>query len=263
MTTTQSAKTADGVLIAFEEEGVGDPLVLVHGITDNREIWDGTVDRLAGDYRCVRLDLRGHGQSGDACDYSPFAMAADVAAVVGALGLERPALVGHSLGAVVVSGYAASAPASCVVNVDQSLRFGDFGAALSPMELALRGPGFRDAMKAMFANMAGDRLSPESRAYLDMREAEARQEVVVGVWDLVFKTPVDQLTAMAEEFLPAVTVPYLALHGSDPGEGYAEWLKRSVPTATVELWDGDGHFLQLAEPDRFAERVRRFLVDHR
>jgi pimeloyl-ACP methyl ester carboxylesterase len=263
MPTNHSAQAADGVLIAFEEEGSGPPVVLVHGITDNREIWDGTVSRLAGEYRCVRLDLRGHGQSGDAADYSPFTMASDVAAVVTGLGLERPALVGHSLGAVVATAYATGAPACCVVNVDQLLRFGDFGAALAPMESALRGEGFRETMSAMFAAMAGDRLPPDARAYLDEREAGARQDVVLGVWDLVFKTPVDELTSMAEQLLPAVTVPYLALHGSDPGPGYAEWLTGLVPTASVEVWDGLGHFLLLAEPDRFATRLGQFLADHR
>jgi pimeloyl-ACP methyl ester carboxylesterase len=263
MPTIHSAKTPDGVVIAFEEEGSGPPVVLVHGITDNREIWDGTVSRLAGDFRCVRLDLRGHGQSGDAADLSPFTMASDVAAVVAELGLERPALVGHSLGAVVVTAYAASAPAACAVNVDQPLRFGDFGAALAPMEPALRGEGFRETMAAMFTAMAGDRLSPEAQAYVDKREAEARQDVVLGVWDVVFKTPTDELTAMAEQLLAGVTVPYLAIHGSDPGPGYEEWLTGLVPTATVEVWDSLGHFLLLADPDRFAARLGQFLADHR
>src|SRR3954465_15470231 len=94
MPPTQSVKTADGVTIAYEDAGSGPPVVFVHGVTDDRQIWDGTVDRLADNHRCVRLDLRGHGESGDASDYAAFSMAADITAVVEATGLERPALVG-------------------------------------------------------------------------------------------------------------------------------------------------------------------------
>jgi pimeloyl-ACP methyl ester carboxylesterase len=33
-----------------------------------------------------------------------------------------------------------------------------------------------------------------------------------------------------------------------------------VPTASVEVWDGDGHWLHLVEPDRFAARIREFVA---
>jgi len=253
--------TVDGVRIAFDDVGSGPPLVLVHGITDNRSLWGPIVDRLKDEYRCVTLDLRGHGDSGDAVDYSALAMATDVGAVVAALGLtEAPRLVGHSLGGVVVTVYAAGAAAAAVVNVDQSLRFGDFAAALTPLEGALRGDGFPEALTAIFASMQGDRLDEATTRLLMSHREHARQDVVLGVWDLVFSTPAADLDALVAQLGPAIEAPYLALHGLPLALGYVEWLHGIIPGAVIEEWPGDGHYLHLVDPDRFVARLRTFFA---
>jgi len=244
-------------MIAWEESGSGVPAVFVHGITEDRRSWDPVVALLDDRFRCVRLDLRGHGASPDADDYGALAMADDVAAVVEEAGIdEPPLLVGHSLGAVVVTAYAAQAPARAVVNVDQSMRFGDFAAALQPVTSELRGPRFGDVLGAVFDSLGLSRLGERDLAYVTERHRSARQDVVLGVWSLILDTPPDELTAVAESLLPAVQVPYLAVHGSDPGPDYVAWISRLVPTATVEVWEGDGHYPHLVEPKRFADRLR-------
>ncbi|MBA3303894.1 MAG: alpha/beta fold hydrolase, partial [Acidimicrobiia bacterium] len=87
------------------------------------------------------------------------------------------------------------------------------------------------------------------------------RDVVLGVWGTVFESTDQELLALVEGAASAVTVPYLALFGSDPGEGYADWLGGLVPSATVEVWDGSGHWPHLADPDRFAERVGRLAAE--
>ncbi len=114
--------TDDGVEIAYDVRGDGPPIVLVHGLSDSRADWAPIVDRLSSDHRCIALDLRGHGESGDTADYGALTMAADVAAVVAAEDLVAPMVIGHSLGGAVVSVYATTAPVTAVVNVDQGLR---------------------------------------------------------------------------------------------------------------------------------------------
>jgi pimeloyl-ACP methyl ester carboxylesterase len=249
-------------MIAWEESGSGPTIVLVHGNTEDRRGWDAVVPLLEDSYRCVRLDLRGHGESSNADDYSAIAMAEDVATVVAEASIdEPPLLVGHSLGAVVVTAYAAGAPARAVVNVDQGLALGDFAAALQQVEPMLRGEGFHDALGMVFAGLGVDALPPRWREWAEAKHAAARQEVVLGTWQLIFDSDAATLNGIVESMLGAVTVPYLAIHGSDPGDGYAGWLTSHVPTATVEVWDGDGHYPHLVEPERFAARVRAFSGD--
>lgn len=254
------ATTADGVDIRYEVAGDGPAVVLVHGITDSSADWSPIDERLAADHTVVSLDLRGHGGSGDAEDYSPLAMTQDVAAVVDTTGVEEPLLIGHSLGGAVVSAYAATAPCRGVVNVDQSLRFSDFGAALGQLEHQLKGSGFHPALRAVFHSLDGPLVPDHLRVRLAANRDRARQEVVLGVWDMVFSSTGEELDAVADAVGPGITAPYIAVHGSDPGEGYAAWLTERIPHAVVELWPDHGHYPHLVDPERFLARVAQF--DH-
>jgi pimeloyl-ACP methyl ester carboxylesterase len=91
--------------------GNGQPLLLLHGLASNARIWDLTAPLLTGGFRVVALDQRGHGLS-DKPDggYDFASVTGDLAAFVQALGLERPALAGHSWGANVALQFAADRP---------------------------------------------------------------------------------------------------------------------------------------------------------
>jgi pimeloyl-ACP methyl ester carboxylesterase len=246
-------------MIAWDEAGSGPPLILVHGITEDRHAWDTVVPELSPAFRCVRLDLRNHGESSDADDGTALAMAGDVAEVVAAAGIDEPPLVvGHSLGAMVATIYAAQAPVRGIVNVDQSLHLSEFAAAVQPLAPLLRGPEFADTLPAAFGSLDGIGLPPDVVRYLEDKHRNARQEVVLAVWDLVLDSPPAELDALVDGFAAGVRAPYLAIHGADPGTGYADWLAARIPGARVEAWGTGGHYPHLADPARFAARVRDF-----
>ncbi len=145
-----------------------------------------------------------------------------------------------------------------VVNVDQSLQLGGFATALQSLASQLRGPDFTAAFDAVIASLGLDALNDDDRAWAAAKHRAARQDVVVGVWSTVLDSTPDELMATVESVLPAVDAPYLAVHGSPTPPDYAAWLANLVPRATVEVWDGDGHYPHLVEPERFAARVRAF-----
>ncbi len=76
------------------------PIVLLHGGHQSAHSWDLVSLHLAQDYRVLALDQRGHGDSEWSRDvnYSNHTMALDAGAFLDALGLERPILMGHSMG---------------------------------------------------------------------------------------------------------------------------------------------------------------------
>lgn len=76
-------------------------LVLVHGITDDGLCWEAVATELTQNFDLVMVDLRGHGKS-DAPedDYAMESMASELAGLIWALGLEKPILLGHSMGAM-------------------------------------------------------------------------------------------------------------------------------------------------------------------
>ena len=76
------------------------PLVLNHGATDNGLRWTPVARALEADFDVVMPDARGHGLSAVPVDgYGAGEQAADLAGLIEALGLERPAVGGHSMGA--------------------------------------------------------------------------------------------------------------------------------------------------------------------
>jgi pimeloyl-ACP methyl ester carboxylesterase len=160
---------------------------------------------------------------------------------------------------VVVTAFA-SAPVRAVVNVDQSLRFSDFASALRPLEGDLRGDGFHRTLAATFASMNGPLLPEADRARLAAHRTAARQDVVLGVWDLVFASSDAELDALAASVGGHIEAPYLALHGMEPGADYDGWLGARLPTATVERWVDHGHYPHLVDPDRFAARLLDLLA---
>lgn len=250
--------TADGVDIHHQIIGTGPPVVLVHGITDSSADWAPIDQRLASDHTVVTLDLRGHGRSGDAEDYSALAMVNDLAAVVEATGIEPPLVVGHSLGAVVAAAYASSAPVRGIVGIDQTLRFSDFAAMVRQLEHQLRGDGFHAAMRAIFGRLDGPLMPDSLRFRLAANRDEARQDVVLGAWDLTFSTSDDELDAMVAAMAPGITVPILALHGNELTGDYGGWLQGLVPQVEIEVWADHGHYPHLVDPERFLARLTQF-----
>jgi len=83
-------------------------LVLLHGLTDSGQCWPRVVNALASEYEMILPDARGHGLSDKpATGYAPQDHAADVAGLIRGLGLIRPILIGHSMGAGVSATVAA------------------------------------------------------------------------------------------------------------------------------------------------------------
>ena len=81
------------------EAGQGEPLVLLHGWPQHWYAWRALVPRLAGSYRLVMPDLRGHGWTGaPAGGYDKEQLATDLLGLLDALELPRVGLVGHDWG---------------------------------------------------------------------------------------------------------------------------------------------------------------------
>ena len=102
---TKFAQGNDGVRIAYEVVGEGEPVVLVHGFASDRvQNWraPGWYQTLTGaGYRVVALDCRGHGESDKPHDpkfYGHAKMAADVIAVMEDAGISHALLMGYSMG---------------------------------------------------------------------------------------------------------------------------------------------------------------------
>jgi pimeloyl-ACP methyl ester carboxylesterase len=92
------------MVLAYERAGSGEPLVLIHGIGHRRQAWYPVLEPLAEEYDVIAVDLPGHGESTDGLDPSlPVrdALRRALEETYADLGIERPHVVGNSLGGLI------------------------------------------------------------------------------------------------------------------------------------------------------------------
>ena len=82
----------------FREYGEGPPVVLLHGLLASSDNWFTVARLLSDSYRIIAPDLRNHGMSPHSDDFDYTLLAADVRELIGDLNLDKPFIVGHSLG---------------------------------------------------------------------------------------------------------------------------------------------------------------------
>ena len=105
--------SANVIKVHYHRTGTpGKPvLLLLHGITDSGRVWVRVARELEDEYDMVMTDARGHGQSGDlSTGFSIPMLADDAAGVIQGLGLGRPYVWGHSMGAITAATLAANYP---------------------------------------------------------------------------------------------------------------------------------------------------------
>ena len=102
--TVDNAISADGISIAYEVRGEGEPaLVFVHGWCCDRSYWNKQLPHFAEKYKVVSIDLAGHGESGlDRKEWTMGAFGEDVVAVINKLDLDQAVFIGHSMGGPVI-----------------------------------------------------------------------------------------------------------------------------------------------------------------
>ena len=100
---TKNDLKINGAQLHYYRTGDGSkpPLVLAHGFSDDGLCWQPTAANLQAEYDVVLPDARGHGFSDRVIPGEPVDMTSDLAGIIQGLGLERPIVGGHSMGAMV------------------------------------------------------------------------------------------------------------------------------------------------------------------
>jgi pimeloyl-ACP methyl ester carboxylesterase len=256
--------TVDGAAIDVLDEGRGPAVVLLHGFPLAKEIWDAQAAALSRAARVVRPDLRGLGRS--AVTPGPVLMqtlAADVAGVLDALGIERAAVVGHSLGTYVAfSFYRLFAERVTAIGLVCGRPDADDAATRERREaLASRaesegiGPVADFYLPRLFAPAAyGSSDAPERVAAMcaatDPRGAAA---VLRGMG----------LRSSSEDILGEIDVPVRVVAGADDGLipiAVQRSMAAAIPGAAFDVVAG-GHMPMLEAPAALTAALERLVAD--
>jgi len=265
---TSGDVNSNGIRIHYTRTGGHKPvLVLAHGATDSGLCWTRLARELESDYDVIMPDARGHGLS-EAPDsgYSSADHAADLAGVISGLGLERPAVGGHSMGAGTTMRLAADYPEllSCAILEDPGIRLDDgpSAGAQDPRAVIRKNVEVAQTEGREAAITRGRGVNPtwSEEEFGPWSEAKAR----------VSRQFLDALTGggrMLEwrELLPRLRCPVL-LVTSDPERGgivtpeAAAEAKRLLPSLEVVRLTGAGHNIRREQFGAFVAAVRSFLT---
>jgi pimeloyl-ACP methyl ester carboxylesterase len=242
--------------LAYDIQGTGTPVVFLHGLTFDRRTWRPVIDQLDGCVTSIAIDLPAHGDSGGE-PASLETVAEQIHLLLETLGVERPVLVGHSMAAGLAGLYASAYLARGVVLVDQATEVLPFAQMLHQIAPMLRGPDFAQAWPDIENSLGLDRI-PEPARTLVLATHTVDQDVVLGYWTQVLTTEPAELQAWIDAKAAMIQVPCLAVFGRRATDGERERLGRLLD-AQIEEWPGDGHFVHLVDPRRFATRLRAFV----
>jgi pimeloyl-ACP methyl ester carboxylesterase len=138
----------NGINLYYETHGTGRPLILLHGGLGSGEMFGPLLPALAAGHQVIAVDLQGHGRTADVDrPLSIETMADDIAALIGHLGLDRPDVMGYSLGGGVAMLTAIRHPevVGRLVAVSANIR----RSAIYPEMLAQQGQVGPDAVEFM------------------------------------------------------------------------------------------------------------------
>lgn len=245
-----------GRSLFYREEAGGDPpVLLVHGWCCDHTYMVPQLEHFARTHRVIAPDLSGHGRSDkSATSYSIAGFADEVAWLANHLGLERPLVVGHSMGGAVALELAVrypDLPAAIVILDNTVIPPPDRRARMEELARALAGPDYRDAMRRALEGGFFSRWDdPGRKARIEEAMMSAPQHVIAGAWDGILQW--DGAAAIA-----GCTVPALYVAGSEVRTELGRMLELCPQLITAQV-AGAGHFMQLEVPDQVNAMLDRF-----
>jgi 3-oxoadipate enol-lactonase len=247
---------------AYSVEGTGPPLILIHGIGASRHSWDGLIQHLKSDFRCVSYDLRGHGRSPlPTPPYTLEDLVADLEALRRELHIEKAHFAGHSLGGMIGPAYARRYPdrvLSLGLYSTAAFRTADDAAKVRGVVAAMRAKGIPPVLATLNERWFTPEFAARSPEVIERR----MQQVIdtdSGVFLSVFDIYAE--TEMAP-WLAEIRHPSLVLTGENDGgcnPRLNAQIAASMPNAELVILPALRHAILLEAPQAVAPPVREFL----
>ncbi len=249
--------------------GAGPPILFIPGLAATLDSWNYQMLSLSDRYRCICIDLRGHGDSDKPCSkYSYDEMCGDVRCLLGALDLHDVTLVGWSMGAGVGLKYVADGNADGRVT-----RLALVGPA-TPRFMATEAEPFGMDIETAKASLEGMRTAlPETMAAFagvnfHRSDREATSNWFLSQWLKMpayvgyryFKTLLEE---DLRDKLKKVRLPTLICHGRHDQvahPGWSEYMVSRIPNCRLIWFEDSGHVLMVEEPDKLSQALATFVA---
>ena len=257
----------NGARIAYRVEGSTDAgcpwLVFSHSLACDHTMWDPQTEAFS-DFRVLRFDTRGHGQSSaPAGDYSLELLADDLRALLDALAIRRSHFVGLSMGGMIGQQFALKYPG----------RFLSLTLADTTSRYPAEARSVWDERLALVRNRGMDAIVPSTlERWFTAAFREREPAVVARIGHLIRSTPrtgyagcaygISRINLSAR--LGSIDCPALVIVGdADLGtpRPMAEEIVRSLPGSRLHVIEHAAHLSNVEQPAQFNRALRQFLAD--
>lgn len=248
----------DGIRAHYEEAGEGQPIVCFHAASQDTLMYRHVVDGLSDRYRVIAVDAVGHGKSLEPKD-GPFHSLTRHAEfnerLIDALGLQKPVIIGCSMGGNMVLEMGARRPDSYAAIV--SAEGADYTPTVSSFFLDMLLQNGSEILGWWSRSMTGNRTPPDRAREVVWQICRAMPEVMRG--DLTGYANFDKRKEVG-----SIRAPVLLLRGD------ADWLvsqeiveatQSRVPGSKIAVLKGTGHYPMIENPLEFNEAVAAFLSE--
>lgn len=257
------AQTPQGA-VSFREAGSGPALILLHGMNGSSKSWCYQFEPFARSFRTIAWDAPGYGRS-DTVAPDADAYAAQVAALLDYLKVERAHVVGHSMGGVVAERFCARYPERAKCLVLSGTHWGN--AAPPDAPLAAKYTRRLEELESLSPREYGEARAQKMLPPSSSREvfdrvagiaAEAKRAGLLNAGQMVEK-------ADNRPLLSSLKLPVLIVTGDSDTvvtPQRSEAMKEYLQSAASASIPGVGHAAYVEAPDAFNPIVERFIRQH-
>lgn len=245
----------NGIEIDYQASGAGPAVLLSHGYSATRHMWDAQHAALGEQHRVISWSMRGHGETespADPVQYSADLTVADMRALLAHLGVERAVIGGLSLGGYVSLAFHLAHP-----------------EMVRALVICDSGPGYRSAdARAAWNQRAQERATAlETRGLealgksREVRESLGLHRSAQGLAHAA-RGMLAQEGSRVIDGLSGIAVPTLIIVGDQdqPFLAPCEYMAKKIPGARLEVIRGAGHSSNLDQPETFNRVLLDFLA---
>lgn len=248
-----------GVTLEVAERGRGPAVLFLHGITDSWRSFELLLPLLPEDLHLVVPSQRGHGESDKPPGgYATEQLAADAAALLDVLEVERATVVGHSMGSQVAQALAAAEPERVerLVLVGSATSFDtpdlrEFARALDELRDPVPTEVARDFQVSTIHKPIPDELLASF-----VRES---LKVPAHVWQQAMRGVLQFRSGSLVSRLGMPTLVVWGDHDAIVSRSEQERLRQGIGSSTLRVFDDTGHAVHWERPERFADELVAFL----
>lgn len=253
---------ANGIDIHYELDGSGPVVAFSHSLGCHLGMWDHQARALAGRYRVLRFDTRGHGKtSAPTGAYTLDQLSDDLLGLLDALGIGRMHFVGLSMGGMIGQVFALAHPerVQSLVLCDTTSRYPAGAASV-----------WADRIRTVEAQGMAPLVAPTLERWFTAPFRQRRPEFMAEVGAMIQGTPPQGYAGCCHALpkidvtdrLGAVRCPTLVIVGeSDPGTPVemARAIQAAIPSSELAILRHASHLSNLEQPEEFTRVLTEFL----